>query len=67
MQIERGVEKNGTRIRLILNSADVHTHSLLSDQAEVFNQYATQIQEFAQKLLDEAAFGLALTAKEKLQ
>jgi len=65
MEIERGVERRGTRIRLILHSADVHTHSLMSDQAEAFGQFADAVRDAAQRILD--ADMLVLTTEEKLR
>jgi len=51
VQIERGVEVGGIRIRLILQSADVGAHSAMSDAAEGFGVFADDVSAYAREAL----------------
>lgn len=51
MLIERGVQVGDIRLRLIIQSADVETHSVMSDNVEVFNTFSDQLREECDKLL----------------
>lgn len=55
MYIERGIESKGIRIKLILQSADVETHSDMSSNHEVFEQFADDLRVEAQKMLEPIA------------
>lgn len=47
MKIERGVHTAELRIRLTLQSEDVDTHSVMSDNAELFSVVVDQLGEEA--------------------
>jgi hypothetical protein len=53
MNLERGIETKGLRIRLILQSSDVAAHSAMSDEADRFGRFADEISDFARVKLRE--------------
>jgi hypothetical protein len=44
---ERGLHTRGLRIRLILQSEDVDTHSFMSDNSLIFNDIVERLQQAA--------------------
>jgi hypothetical protein len=54
MKIERGIVHRDLRIRLVLQSEDGKTHSVMSDNAEAFSRIASATREAGQAALEAA-------------
>lgn len=51
MTIERGLNIGGLRIKLVFESEDVETHSVMSGNTPQFEQLASDVRDFAADML----------------